>query len=180
MWIIGGGVADSATPQLTLFTDGTPDATAHANSIHLGATEDGVTFVSKASFDDINVDQLDSPVARFYKGQEAGLSATLKTLDFSVIQNCAPYMTYATAAGYKQLTGGGLVTIAEPCVALICPKRANVAKYFVFILFKAIGSLGFEGTFSRGKDAMYKAEFKGIVDGTRTNGRQLFCMYETI
>lgn len=180
LWIIGSGVVDSASPQLTLATDGTPDSVAHANSICLGLSVDAMSFTSKPKMSDISADQFDGPLTRFVDSQAATIEADLEQLDLALMQNVAPYMTYSTAAGYKQLTGGGQVVLATPCVALITPKLGAAGKYYVTILFKAHGMLGATVSFGRKKPASYKVQFDGLIDPTRTAGRQMFVAYETI
>jgi hypothetical protein len=180
LWIIGGGVVDSATPQLTLAVDGTPDSVAHPLSIHLGATDAGIAWATVPKFDDIGADQFDGPLTRYVQEQQASIEAELKQIDMAIMQQCQPYLTFSSAAGYKQLTGGGQVTLAAPCVALISPKLGAAGKFYVCVLFKAHGVLGVSLTFQRSKAAMYKAQFKGLVDPARTAGRQMFVQYETV
>ena len=179
LWIIGGGVVDSATPQLTLATDGTPDATAHPSSICLGLSVDALAFANKPKFVDQVADQFDGPLDRFLESQGAAIEADLEQIDMTLMQNVAPYMTYSSASGYAQLTGGGQVTLATPCVALITPQQHASGKYFVTILFKAHGTLGLAVTFGRKKLSQYKAQFSALVDPTRTTGRQIYVAYAT-
>jgi hypothetical protein len=181
LWIIGGGVADSATPQLTIATDGTPDATAHPASVHLGSHESAVTIAVTPKIDEIMIDQADGPVARFIQSLEMSLEVELKQLDPTIIQNCAPMGTFATSAGYKQLTFGGQAPTAftPVCVAFIAPKRAVASKFVVSVIFSAQGMLGLNTQAGRAKASMYKAQFKGLTDLTRTAGRQMGVVYET-
>src|SRR4051794_29743874 len=119
LWIIGGGVADSATPQLTIATDGTPDATAHPSSISLGSFADAATWMLTPKWDDILVDQADGPVARYVASVEVGIEVALRQLDPVIMQYCAGVGTYATAGGYKQMTFGGQApaSLTDYCVA---------------------------------------------------------------
>lgn len=181
LWIIGGGVVDSATPQLTIATDGTPDATAHPLSIHLGSFEDAAVVTVQPKWDDITIDQTDGVVARFVPEVKLGIEVTLKQLDPSIMQYCAGVGTYATASGYKQITYGGLPasSITDYCVALIAKKRAVAGKYLVAILFKAQGVAGISTPIGKSKSTSYKAQFMGLDDMSRTAGRRQGVFYET-
>lgn len=185
LWIIGGGApADSATPQLTLAVDGTPDATAHPSSIHLGLTDSAITMTITPKIEDIMADQADGPVDRFLTNiSEMAIEAELQQLDPTIMQNAIPFGVYSTAGGYKQLTFGGQpipVAASAPCVALIAPKRAVAGKYIVTVLFKATGMVGLSTTIGRAKKAIYKSQWKGLTDLTRAAGRQIGVMYETL
>ncbi len=179
LWIIGGGVADSATPQITLHTDGTVDATLHPASFHFGSVEDGYAWKSVPKMEDIRADQFDGPLDRYVTEQEAGIEATLTQIDPAIIQKCSPYTAYAAGSGYKQVTGGGNLSLSSVCVALVVPKRTS-AYHYIAVLFKAHGTIGLEANFGRAKKSVFKASFKALTDPTRTAGRQMFCFYETV
>jgi hypothetical protein len=180
LWIIGGGVPDSATPQLTL-TDGTPDSVAHPNSIHLGGTDSAIGFAAAPKLEDIKIDQADTAVARYLTEMELSFEADLKQLDPTIIQNVAPYAVFSNSSGYNQLTfGGGSLLLNPVCVACIAPKRGVANQYIVFTLFNAHGTLGLSSSVGRSKAAIYKAQFKGLADITRTPGRQTGVFYETL
>ena len=173
--------AGLAAPQLTLATDGTPDATAHPASIHLGAHESAVTFAVTPKMDDIMIDQADGAVARFMPSTEMSLEVELKQLDATIMQYCTPAATFSTAAGYNQLTFGGQAPAAlvNYCVAFVAPKRQVAGKYIVSIIFLAQGIVGLNTQVGRAKASTYKAQFKGLTDMTRTPGRQIGVWYET-
>jgi hypothetical protein len=184
LWIIGNPPVDSASPQLTLASDGTPDATAHANSIHMGGTDSAITIVTKPKIEAINIDQADGPVDDYLVSQEMSIEAELVQLDPALMQNAVPYGVYSTqtgASGYKQLTfGGQALSSTFPCIACIAPKRAAPGKYIVAMLFKARGSIGLSTTIGRSKKTVYKAQFDGRIDLTRSAGRQMGIVYETL
>jgi hypothetical protein len=182
LWIIGSPPVDSATPQLTLYQDGTPDSTAHPGSIHLGGTDSAVTIAVTPKIEDIKLDQIDAPVAWFLAELEMSLEAELKQLDPAIMQEALPFGVYASAAppGYKQLTFGGQpIPAAGIAVACIAPKRAGTGKFIVSLLFNALGMLGMNFAVGRAKPTMYKAQFRGMADLSRAAGRQVGVFYET-
>jgi len=187
LWIVGGGVADSPTPQLTLDPVGslwTPDSTAYPSSVHLGAADGATTIAVTPKMEEIKIDQCDAPVGFFLQSLEMSLEVELKQLDPALIQNCAPFGAYAHQAspGYSQLTFGGLAGGSPTglCVAFISNKRGASGKVVVAILFNAVGQLGLSTTVGRAKQSIYKAQFKGFADLTRTAGRQVGVIYETL
>ena len=179
LWIIGGGVVDSATPQLTIATDGTPDATAHPASVHLGYTDSAIATAYVPKHVDIMVDQSGGPVARYGESEKWTLGADLKQLDLAILQQAASLGTYTTASGYTQLTFGGLADLPTVCVALIAKKRGAVGKFIVVILFSATGHLGISTSIGRAKPATNKVEFDALADLSRAAGRQLGVIYIT-
>jgi hypothetical protein len=181
LWVIGGGVVDSAAPQLTL-SGGTPDSTAHPASLHFGATKTAQTIVVKPKITDIRVDQADAPVARFYSAVAMDIEGELSQLDPTILQNAIPYAVYATAGGYKQLTFGGASSglLTPLCIAMISPKRGVAGKYIVSILFNAHGMAGLNLAIGREKDTSNKVQFSGLADLSRTAGRQIGVFYETL
>jgi len=179
LWIIGGGVVDSATPQLTIGTDGTPDATAHPASVHLGYTESAIAMAYTPKLVDITADQAPAPIARYGEAEKMALSAEVKQLDLVMLQSCAGMGVYSTASGYDQLTIGGITAVPSVCVALIAPKRGAAGKYIVVILFAATGQVGLGFSAGRAKSSFNKVEFEGLADPTRVAGRQIGVVYIT-
>jgi hypothetical protein len=183
LWIVGGGVPDSAAPQLTL-TGGTPDSIAYPLSLHLGATAAANTITVKPKVEDIKIDQADTAVARYLTELDMSIEADLSQFDPTIMANALPYGTFSTVVspGYNQLTFGGLLGAgmgAPLCIALITPKRATPTLYIVTILFNAQGTIGLSAAIGRAKATNWKATFAGLADITRGAGRQTGVVYET-
>src|SRR5262245_53756441 len=134
----GWGWYDVAIPgagaRLTLFTDGSPDATANPNAKHLGHTTEGWEFAAKKESEDINVDEAVAPVDRIITNLPVSLAANLaQTQDISGVLR---YLTqgfgsYSTAAGYEQVTLG-IIPLVYAAVALITPTKNDSTKFFVY------------------------------------------------
>jgi len=186
LWILGAGgiILDSATPQVVQAADGTPDSNTYASAVHLGTTTGSMTIVATPKMEDIKVDQADGPVARYLTELEMSIEADLAQLDPAILQEGVPFATYSTVAspGYKQLAFGGLGGLIPPvCVCVIAQKRGVAAgKYVVSVLFNAHGTVGISTAIGRSKAASVKAQFKAITDLTRTAGRQMGVIYETL
>lgn len=185
-WILPGGIADSTAPQVTLFTDGTPDSTVYTGAtaaVNLGTFSGASTVIVKPKYDDIKVDQADAPVARYVSALDMSIDVDLMQLDPAILQNCAPFATYSTVAGppgYKQLTFGGVGIVAPLCIAFISAKRGAPGKFVVAILFSAHGTAGFSMAIGRAKPTSIKSKFDGLSDLTRVAGRQIGAVYETL
>jgi len=180
LWIIGGGAPTDSAQRLTLdATTGTPDATAHPSSIHLGLWDKELSFSLVPKFGEIMADQATGPIESVVISETGKLSVELKQLDPQVIQQGMAMGAYSTASGYAQLTFGGTVVVPFVCVAAIAPKRGAAGKFIVYMLYNAKGTVGLSTVMGKSKDSIYKAEFDGFTDLTRTAGRQIGIMYET-
>lgn len=179
LWLIDPAPNDAAE-RLTLATDGTPDSTAHANSVHMGAIVSAVTSILKPKHELIQVDSFEGPVSVFVTELEMIIEAELAQLEMDKIAKGLGVGTYSTAAGYKQIVFGGDSAPAQVCVAAITKKRSDPTKFVVSMLYKAVGMGGAEFGFTRSKAGFWKASFRGLTDTARTSGKQIGIWYETI
>ena len=179
LWVIGTAPVD-ATPRLTLATDGTPDATAHPSSIHLGLAEGGITTTVKGKFTEVMADQATAPLYRFLESEEMTIEAELQQQAVDKLQHAYTAGTYATASGYKQLTIGGGGVVAALCIAAISPKKDTPTLFQVSVIWKAVPVGGLQRLFARGKKSTHKIQFAGNADISRTAGKQIGNVYETI
>lgn len=181
LWIIGTPPTDTAV-RLTLATDGTPDATAHPQSVCLGLTEAGVTFSIKTKPAPIKADQFEAPIDSYQDELDGMLEAELSQQSVDLLQNALTVGTYATVVspGYKQLTFGGTSIIPTVCVAAIAPKRSGSGLFIVSMLYRASVVGGIQALMSRAKKSMHKIQFSGQSDISRTTGKQIGVHYETL
>src|SRR5438445_6170489 len=102
----------------TLFSDGTPDATASPNAFHCGVTDKGAKFAIKAEYTDFGADEFRGPLTTAVTKVEMSISAALLGItDLDVIKNIlAGVGTYSTAAGYKQIAVGSLAIAFQSVV----------------------------------------------------------------
>jgi hypothetical protein len=181
IWLIGGGPPSDSVQRLTLDEPtGTPDTTAHPSSICLGTTESGITFTTKVKLSDITVDQAEAPVDSYMDQLECTIEAELSQQSVDLLQNALTTGVYSTAAGYKQLTFGGISIVPSVCIAAISPKRTGSTLWIVSMLYKCISKGGITVMMSRSKKSAHKAQFSGLADLSRTAGRQIGVHYETL
>lgn len=179
LWVIGTAPLD-ATPRLTLATDGTPEAAAHPGSVHLGATQSAITTMAKPVMAPIELDQHDGPFDSYATDLRSQLEAEMAQTEMAKLQRGIGVATYATGAGYKQVTFGGSLVVPTLCVAAISAKRTNALRHIVSMLFKAAAVGGFSVSFGRAASSKYKLTFLGLHDPVRTAGKQVGIVYETL
>lgn len=182
IWVIPSGVAPSdSAVRLTLATDGSPDATAHAGSICLGLTKGGITFAIKQKFSDISVDQVEAPVDTYVDDLEGSLEAELSQQGVTLLQNALTTGVFSTQAspGWNQLTFGGISVVPVACIAAITPKRTGSGLFIVSMLYQASAQGGLQALMARNKTSGHKVMFKGQSVLTRTAGKQIGVHYET-
>ncbi len=180
LWILPDPPSD-AEERVTLdATTLTPDATAHAGSIHLGATAGPITLTVTPKISMIKIDQADSPVGIFVESIEASLEAELSQVGVDKLQYGLGVGSYSAEAGYKQLTYGGSANPTPFCVAGIAPKRSDATKAIVGCLYRVMSTEGVEIKMSRKSAMTYKVKFTALSDPTRTAGKQMGIVHEMI
>lgn len=179
LWVIGTAPNDAGV-RLTLASDGTPDATAHPASIHLGAIQSAITTSVKPKVEPIALDQYDAPFDGYVTDVDAKIEAEMAQTEAQKLQRALGVATYSSGAGYKQATFGGTLVVPKACIAAISPTRQNQARHIVSLLYSAVAIGGFSVTMGRAKSSSYKAAFQGISDITRTAGKQIGVIYQTL
>src|ERR1017187_788219 len=179
IWVIGTAPTD-ANVRLTLASDGTPDATAHPGSIHLGAIQSAITATLKPKLSKMSLDQYDAPFAAFVDALDVSIEATMAQTEAAKLQRMLGVGTYATGTGYKSVTFGGLLTVPKLCVAVISPTRGNMNRYIVTVAYLAAATGGFSVSMGRAKASDYKAKFTALNDIARTAGQQIGVVYQTL
>lgn len=150
-WFWVGLATPGAGARISLFTDGTPDATANPSAKHLGHTTDGWEMTANKTTEDQNLDEVVVAVDTIITALDVGLAANLaQTQDVSgVLQHLiSGFGTYSTAAGYEQVTLG-ITTITYLGVALIFPTKADATKFMIYNLYKAVNDSGLANQIKR-------------------------------
>lgn len=179
LWVITTPPVDAA-PRLTLASDGTPDSVTHGACVHLGAIQSAITTSVKGKIGMIALDQFDAPLDGFVTDLEASIEAEMAQTEAAKLQRALGVGTYATGAGYKHVTFGGTLAVPTVCVAAISPKRTASTKHIVATLFSAAAVGGFDVKFGRAKSSSYKLKFQALSDLTRTAGKQVGIVHETL
>lgn len=164
-----GMAVPAAGARATLFTDGTPDATANPSAINLGYTDAGLTVNATETSTDFFADEAPFPIGSSVDTAAVSITGTaLQVNDEDVMKVLAANIaTYSTAAGYKQFTLGFKSSLSTTGVAVIYPSPADPTKFAVFHLYSARNTAGF--TFSIGRKARAGSPF--TITGYGVSGR---------
>lgn len=179
IWIIDPAPTDVAE-RLTLGANGRPDNADHASSVHLGAIASAITFQLTPQVANIELDQYESPIAQYVDKLNVSIEAELAQTEMVKISKALGVGTYSSPSGAKQITFGGNTAVTEFCVAAISKKRTDPTKFIVACLYKTIASGGVKIMLSRKSPSFYTVKFTGLQDLTRTAGKQIGIVYETV
>lgn len=168
----------SAAARLTLDADGTPDATANPNAVHLGMTAGGVTFEYMPEIQDFTSDELTAPHMSRIISEKASLKGEfLQVFNWSLLEKMTVGGTRNvntnTSTGYEELTMGGVSTVSTFSVALIGPDIQGSGQYWVVQLYKTFNKSGFTFAVTRKDQSRAPFEFSGLAVTTRAVGDQI-------
>ncbi len=157
----------SASARLTLDADGTPDATANPNAIHLGHTVEGTTITIASALTKHFVDELEAPFKSSVDATEMMFEGRFaQVMDEDVLkQITAPFGTYATGSGYKEFSIGRK-TLTYTSVAIIFPTPQDVTKFAVAHIYNGLNEAGL--AFSISRKGMADTPFKFVAYGLST------------
>jgi hypothetical protein len=139
-----------------------------------------ITTVITPKIEPIKLDQFDSPVDVFVSSLEAKIEAEMAQVEMQKLQRALGVATYSTGSGYKQLTFGGINIVPVMCIAAISPKRTDATKYICSVLYAAAATGGIQLTMSRTKQSYVKLQFTGLADLTRSAGKWIGVIHETL
>jgi hypothetical protein len=187
VWIIGTAPTDTAI-RLTLASNGTPDATAHPGSVHLGMLPGATTLNVKPKLAAMSADQFEISVDSLLTELEGKIETEISQLTSVLLSQLLGIGVYSTGTNanptagtnYAQLTFGGNFTVPKACVAIISPSRINSAYFNVVVLYLAYSAGGMKFSLGKTKAASVKATFAGLTDLTRTAGRMVGVIYSTL
>lgn len=181
-WFWVGLAIPAASARLTLFTDGTPDATANPTAKHLGHTTEGWEMTANSARQDIEVDEQAAAIDTVITQLTVGLAANLvQTQDISgVLQHLVSgFGTYSTAAGYEQITGG-ITTITYTASALISPTKNDATKFLIYNLYKSLNDSGLANQVRRKTMGNNPVAFRGFAITTRAAVDSTFNFWKQI
>jgi hypothetical protein len=168
----------AASSRLTLDADGTPDATANPNAIHLGMTAGGVTFEYVPEVQDFTSDELTAPHLSRIISERATLKGEfLQVFNWSLLEKMSvggtKNVNTNTSTGYEELTMGGLSTITTFSIALIGSDISGTNQYWVVQLYKTFNRAGFNFTVTLRDQSRTPFEFNGQAVTSRATGDQI-------
>ena len=159
----------SAGAILTLAADGTPDATANPNAVHLGHTKEGVKLTIGTSLTKHYVDELAEPIKATVDTTEMMFEGEfLQVLDEDVLKKLtAAFGTYdATPPSGTKVFNVGRKALAYDSIALIYQTPMSIgatAKYAVAHIYNGLNESGLSYSISR--KGMAGTPFKFVAYG---------------
>lgn len=157
--------------KLVLADDGTPDATANPDAVHIGYTEAGSEFQTALTFLDFFVDEEQDPIIKQPDVSQSAITGNwAQILNFDILEVMLPGATRADGAGFERITFGGNPAFSYYSTALIFPLEEDPALFGVFHLYKAINDPGLAGQIGRKKLAFAPFAFRGVAIPTRAAG----------
>lgn len=168
-WFWIGLAIPGAGSRITLFTDGTPDATANPSAKHLGHTTEGWEMSATASTEDLNVDEqvaaIDTSITELVVALAANLAQT-QDISGTLQHLVSGFGTYGTAAGYEQIQGG-ITTITYTASALITPTKNDPTKFLIYNLYKSKNDSGLANQVRRRGLGSNPVSFRGYAITSR-------------
>lgn len=157
-----------ANARLTLFSDGTPDATANPSAKHLGMTESGSELKIVPKMTTYEADEIAFPILTNVDGSEATLTGSLlQVYDMVLAAKLLPGVgTRSTAAGYDQVQIGTKAMTYES-LALIFPTQNDPTKFAVFHMYNCYNDAGLALQVGRKMMAKTPFAFKGLAIPSR-------------
>lgn len=172
--IWAGLAVPAAGARLTLFTDGTPDATANPAAVHLGRSDDGAELLYKPSFDHSSSDEFSAPYRSFITTEEMRINASIRqVMDMDILNKLTVGGTKTAGTGYEQTTFGGLSTLTTSSFAVIFKNPEVAAKYCVWQIYKGLNDGGIQFRIQRTKDGSSPISIVAFTIDTRAAGDQL-------
>jgi len=171
-----GVAVPAATQRISLFTDGTPDATANPAAKHLGHTDAGTKITMNMSVTDHFVDEVPYPVISSFDQTTFEMSGSFtQVFDEEMLkaltENFATYST--TPSSHKSFTIGTPPSLAYRTITLIAPTPMNASKFFVCQMYSAQNVAGLDITIDRKGRSMTPFNFRGYALTSRAANDQL-------
>jgi hypothetical protein len=170
-----------AGARLTLFSDGTPDATANPNAKHLGATKAGAKLMVKSSLTKFYVDEFRGATVTNLDAVEMGISAELVGVtDMELLAWLLPGVgTRATASGYDEVSIGSKAIVYDS-IALIFPLIEDPTKFGVFHIYSGLNDAGVEWAQARKEMGFTPLSIVGYEVTSRAAGDTLGKVWKQI
>jgi hypothetical protein len=134
-----------AGARLTLFTDGTPDATANPSAKHMGATKAGARMMVKSTLTEYFADEFQAAIARNVDVVNMGISAELLGVtDLDLVAFLLPGVGTKSAGAQYEEVSIGRTAITYDSIADIFPLIEDTTKYGIFHVYRGLNDAGVE------------------------------------
>ena len=170
-----------ASAQMTLYTDGTPDATANPSARHVGMLKTGAEVSISAQIQEKTSDNLTTPYAVNLLTSEALIKGDwLQILDTQLINKLSLGGTRTTPSGKEVITFGSLSTVTYTVGAAIWALVADATKFAVFQIYKCYNKSGWKAVLNRKEDAAGDLELTGVAITSRATEDQVCALWKQV
>lgn len=196
MCIVAGTSAATVPTWNTAQYGATDDGTAVwfnlGPTLSLAYSEGEMTIDMEGTVEAIEADQETAPIASVMTKEAAVVGGTFEQLDLQTLSAGIPHATFnasqkstllpTTSQAYNEITVGGLMTIPNPTIVVLSPRRLYTApgsvRFYQFILQKGYAN-GKPGLgFSRTKKSSWKVQWSGLAVESQPNGSRVARLIE--
>lgn len=164
--------------RLILASDGTPDATQNPAAVHLGMTEEGVSWSIKPTITNFNADEFQDPIISTVTGNEIAMTGSLlQVMNMAIVDILLQNATRSDLLGTQGVTIGTVDVLQYTSVACIFPieESSGPTIYGVMHLYRSFNDQGLAAQITSKKLGSTPFAFRGIAVTTRakadTTGR---------
>jgi FlaG/FlaF family flagellin (archaellin) len=173
IWLGVTTPASALPPTMVGHTAGVP-----ATGTEVGHTEGPSEVIYARTYNDIVTEQAFGTADIFVSDEKLTLNVTLKERTYQNLRALFDNIgNVDDGAKTLMYAGGSVVTPLTQSLFLSSPRRDNPAKFEVFMIYKAIQVNPAQFVWGRANQSTMKLQFRGLADGTRTPGDQLFQFY---
>lgn len=169
------------------FATGTPDATANPDAFSVGYTNEGWTFGTEITSDEIKVDEEETAVRDFITATTATITGAMRQVkDLPKLSALMPGSVYSAPSGtptqIEKVTAGGATTFSYFCAMLIFPDQDDPAVFWGIVLYRCLNTGGLSIELGRTKDSAANVTLSGRAVSARTAGDRVFAIvrYEDV
>jgi hypothetical protein len=169
------------------FATKTPDATANPDAFSVGYTNEGWSFATEITSDEVRVDEEETAVRDFITATAATITGAMRQIrDLPKLATLMPGAVYSAPTGsptqIEKVTAGGASAFSYFCAMLIFPDDDDEAVIWGIVLYRCLNSGGLSIELGRTKDSAANVTLAGRAVSGRTAGDRVFAIarYEDV
>lgn len=176
--LYAGLAIPGAGGRLILASDGTPDATQNPSAVHLGMTEEGVSWSIKPTIQDFRADEFQDTIISTVTGNEVAMTGSLlQIMNMAIVDILLQNATRSDLAGTQGVTIGTVDVLQYTSVACIfsIEESSSPTVYGVMHIYRSFNDQGLAAQITSKKLGSTPFAFRGMAVTTRakadTTGR---------
>lgn len=158
-----------ASANLSVHTDGTPDATLNTVAQHLGGTKAGCKVMVKPTIDKFSIDEFRNPVITTVGGMQMGISAELAAVnDTNVLAWLLNGVaTRTVTSNVTEQIKIGITALSYYGGVVLFPLQLDQTKFGWFHIYNGLNDAGVEWAITRKEPGFTPISFVGLELTTR-------------